>query len=97
MDKLRKVLTAEPQKAALWGALADAYVGAAHQHTSDETPALYQKAYEAFGKVAELEPDNAGNYNNYALALAAGGKVDEAKQQLAKAIGLDSPSGLLGY
>ena len=37
------------------------------------------------------QPDDAGTYNNYALALAADKKLDDAKVKLAKAVELDPP------
>jgi len=52
---------------------------------------IYDKAFGAFDKLLALAPDDAGNYNNYALALAADKKLDDAKVKLAKAVELDPP------
>jgi tetratricopeptide (TPR) repeat protein len=57
-------------------------------HCCEAAP-FYQKAWGVFGKLIEMEPKNAGNYNNFALALATNGEVDEAKQKLAMAIEID--------
>jgi tetratricopeptide (TPR) repeat protein len=43
-----------------------------------------------------IAPDDAGSYNNYALALAADHKLEEAKVKLAKAVELD-PGGAGKY
>ena len=61
------------------------------QATPAEAVATYDKAFDAFNKALELTPDDAGLYNNYALALAKDKKIDEAKTNLAKAAQLDPP------
>jgi tetratricopeptide (TPR) repeat protein len=93
---LTKASTLDPKQTAVWTSLAQAYVGLAQSQKSAEASATLQKADEAFNKAIELAPSDAGNYNNYALALAAGGKVDEAKEKLAKAIEID-PTGAGKY
>ena len=71
IDALKKAVAAEPKQPAMWNLLADAYVAAAHQHTSDDAVAFYQKYYAAFDQLFELEPEVASHYINFALALAA--------------------------
>jgi tetratricopeptide (TPR) repeat protein len=90
IESLNKASTMDPKQGAVWSALADAYVGKA-QATPAEAAANYEKAFDAFKKAVEITPDDAGLYNNYALALAKDKKIDEAKTNLAKAAELDPP------
>jgi Tfp pilus assembly protein PilF len=93
---LTKASEVDPKQTAVWSSLAEAYVGLAQTQKKDEAAATLAKAEEAFNKAIELAPTNAGNYNNYALALAASGKIDDAKVKLAKAIEID-PTGAGKY
>jgi tetratricopeptide (TPR) repeat protein len=89
IENLNKASEMDPKQGAVWTTLAEAYVGKA-QATPPEAAANYDKAFEAFKKAIEINPD-AGLYNNYALALAKDKKLDEAKANLAKAAELDPP------
>jgi tetratricopeptide (TPR) repeat protein len=93
---LTKASEVDPKQAAVWAALADAYVGQAGKLKSAEAAPVLQKAYDSFAKAIELAPTNAGNFNNFALALASSGKMDDAKTNLQKAIELD-PAGAGKY
>ncbi len=96
VTQLTKASELDPKQAAVWSSLADAYMGIARGQKSSEVAPTYEKAIAAFNKAIELQPTNAGNYNNFALALAASGKIDEAQQNLAKAIEID-PQGAGKY
>ncbi|HWB96242.1 MAG TPA: tetratricopeptide repeat protein, partial [Bryobacteraceae bacterium] len=85
VTSLTKASELDPKPGGVWSALADAYMGLARGQKSSESGPTYDKAIEAFNKAIELQPTNAGNYNNFALALAASGKMDEAKVNLQKA------------
>jgi tetratricopeptide (TPR) repeat protein len=89
IDNLTKASDMDPKQGAVWTTLAEAYVGKA-QATPPEASANYDKAFDAFKKAIEINPD-AGLYNNYALALAKDKKLDDAKTNLAKAAELDPP------
>jgi tetratricopeptide (TPR) repeat protein len=89
IENLTKASTVDPKQAAVWSALADAYMGMARGQKSSEAGPTYDKAIAAFDKAIELQPANAGNYNNFALALAASGKMDQARANLQKAIEID--------
>jgi tetratricopeptide (TPR) repeat protein len=89
IDSLSKASEMDPKQGAVWTTLAEAYVGKA-QATPPEAAANYDKAFDAFKKAIEINPD-AGLYNNYALALAKDKKLDDAKANLAKAAELDPP------
>jgi tetratricopeptide (TPR) repeat protein len=96
ITQLTKASELGPTQQAVWASLAEAYQGKAKAGPSAEADASYQKAFAAYDKLIELKPDDAGNYNNYALALAADKKLDDAKVKLAKAVELD-PAGAGKY
>jgi tetratricopeptide (TPR) repeat protein len=96
VESLAKAAELDPKQGAVWSALADAYMGVARGKKGAEANDTYQKAFDAFNKAIEIAPTNAGNYNNFALALAANNKLDDAKSKLAKAIELD-PAGAGKY
>jgi len=89
IESLNKASELDPKQGAVWTSLADAYVGKA-QATPPEAAANYDKAFDAFKKAIEINPE-AGLYNNYALALAKDKKLDEASANLAHAAELDPP------
>jgi tetratricopeptide (TPR) repeat protein len=89
ITQLTKAAEVGPTQQAVWASLAEAYQGKAKSGPSAEAEGYYQKAFAAFDKLIELKPDNAGTYNNYALALAADKKLDDARAKLAKAVELD--------
>ena len=90
VENLAKASEMDAKQGAVWSSLAEAYSGLAGAKPADSA-ANYQKAYDAYGKAIELSPTDAGLYNNYALALARGKKLDDAKTNLAKAAQLDPP------
>jgi tetratricopeptide (TPR) repeat protein len=90
VDALVKATELDAKQSAVWSSLAEAYSGLAASKPADSA-ANYQKAYDAYAKAIELAPTDAGLYNNYALALARGKKIDDAKTNLAKAAELDPP------
>jgi tetratricopeptide (TPR) repeat protein len=96
ITQLTKASELGPTQQAVWASLAEAYQGKAKSGPSAEADASYQKAFGAYDKLIELKPEDAGNYNNYALALAADKKLDDAKVKLAKAVELD-PAGAGKY
>ncbi len=96
ITQLTKASELGPTQQAVWASLAEAYTGKAKSGPSAEADASYQKAFAAYDKLIELKPDEAGTYTNYALALAADKKLDDAKVKLAKAVELD-PAGAGKY
>jgi tetratricopeptide (TPR) repeat protein len=91
ITQLTKASEIGPTQPAVWAALADAYLGSAKAAKSADAGAIYEKSFGAFEKLLVLSPTDAGTYNNYALALAADKKLDDAKTKLAKAVELDPP------
>jgi tetratricopeptide (TPR) repeat protein len=90
IESLVKASEMDTKQSAVWSSLAEAYSGLAGSKPADSA-ANYAKAYDAYQKAIELAPTDAGLYNNYALALARGKKLDDAKTNLAKAAQLDPP------
>ena len=91
ITQLTKASELGPTQIAVWAGLAEAYQGSAKATKGDDAAPIFDKAFAAFDKLVALAPDDAGSYNNYALALAADKKLDEAKVKLAKAVELDPP------
>ncbi|HXA49312.1 MAG TPA: tetratricopeptide repeat protein [Candidatus Acidoferrum sp.] len=75
----------DPKQPAVWSNLADAYVNSAKKKTGAEFDATMGKGMEAFQKAIELNPNDAGLHNNYALALAQSKKFPEMQAELEKA------------
>lgn len=96
ITQLNKAAELGPNQQAVWAGLAEAYQGSAKAAKAADADAIYQKAFGAYDKLIELKPDEAGTYNNYALALAADKKLDDAKVKLAKAVEID-PAGAGKY
>jgi tetratricopeptide (TPR) repeat protein len=89
VDSFVKAAEIDPKQHVVWGQLAEAYVGLAGTKTGAEMEAVMQKAFEAYQKAMELNPNDAAYHNNYALALAKARKVEEAQAELLKAAQLD--------
>jgi tetratricopeptide (TPR) repeat protein len=79
----------DPKQHVIWGNLAEVYSEISKTKTGAEKDAALAKAYESYKKAIELAPTDANYYNNYALALARGGKIPEMQEALAKAVELD--------
>jgi len=75
----------DPKQPAVWSNLADAYVNSAKKKTGAEFDATMAKGMDAFQKAIELNPNDAGLHNNYALALAQAKKFPEMQAELEKA------------
>ena len=91
-NRLAKASELDPKQSVVWANLADAYMGQAKSKTGADQAALYAKAYDAYTKALELKPDDAAAHNNFALALAKGGKFPEAQAELTKAAQMDPPN-----
>lgn len=94
--QLTKASEIGPTQQAVWAALAEAYVGSAKAAKGADAGPIFDKSFAVFDKLLTLNPDEAGTYNNYALALAADKKLDDARVKLAKAVELD-PAGAGKY
>jgi tetratricopeptide (TPR) repeat protein len=92
VESLAKAAEFDPKQSVVWANLADAYMGQAKTKTGAEQTALYAKAFEAYTKALELKPEDSAAHNNFALALAKGGKFPEAQAELNKAAQMDPPN-----
>ena len=80
----------DPTQHVVFAQLGEAYSGKATQaKASAEKKEFYDKSVDAYQKALTLKPDDPSYHNNYALALANDGKVDEAQAELMKAAQLD--------
>ncbi len=80
----------DPTQHVVFAQLGEAYSGkAAMSKSPSEKKDLYDKSVDAYQKALNLKPDDPSYHNNYALALANDGKIDEAQQELVKAAQLD--------
>ncbi len=93
ITQLTKASEIGPTQPAVWAALAEAYVGSAKATKGAEAGPIYDRSFAAFDKVLSLTPNDAGTYNNYALALAADKRLDDAAAKMAKAVELDPAGG----
>jgi tetratricopeptide (TPR) repeat protein len=96
ITQLTKASEIGPKQPAVWAALAEAYVGSAKSAKGDAAGPIFDKGFAAYDTLLTITPDDAGVFNNYALALAADKKLDDAKAKLAKAVELD-PAGAGKY
>jgi tetratricopeptide (TPR) repeat protein len=95
LQNLSKAAELDPRQAAVWGALSDTYLALGRKNPA-EADADYAKAREALDKAVALAPADGGYWNNWALGLAAGNRLDEARAALARAIEVD-PAGAAKY
>lgn len=89
IEQFNKAAEMDAKQHVIFGNLAEVYSEIAKTKSGPEKDAALAKAYENYQKAIELAPTDANYYNNYALALARGGKIPEMQQQLDKAVQLD--------
>lgn len=96
IEHFRKAIEIDPKQHVVWANLADTYMRLADQKAGAEREQVLTQCLEAYQKVLELKPDDAASHNNYALALAKAGRMDEARAELERAAQLN-PSGAGQY
>jgi tetratricopeptide (TPR) repeat protein len=89
ITELVKASEMDPKQIAVWSRLADAYVNSASKKTGPDFDAAMAKGMEAYQKAIELNPNDAGLHNNYALALSKAKKFPEMQAELEKAAQID--------
>jgi tetratricopeptide (TPR) repeat protein len=75
----RRALAIDPSQHVIWANLAGAYTGMGS----------FSQAADALAKAVQLSPQNGGYRNNYAIALAKAGKMEDAWLQLEEAARLE--------
>jgi len=83
----------DPTQHVVFAQLGEAYGGKAVAARGDEKKQWYEKSMEAYQKALAMKADDASYHNNFALALANAGKLQEAQAELVKAAELDPPNG----
>ena len=96
VESFTKAGEIDPKQQAVWAALAQAYEMQAKSKTGADADAAWQKSADSWTKAIDLNPNDAGLHNNYALSLAAAKKFPEAQAELEKAATLN-PAGAGQY
>jgi len=89
ITQLTKASEMDPKQVAVWSNLADAYVQDAAKKTGPDFDATMAKGIDAYHKAIELNPNDGGLHNNFALALAKAKKFPEMQAELEKAAQID--------
>ncbi|HYI92990.1 MAG TPA: tetratricopeptide repeat protein [Bryobacteraceae bacterium] len=96
IEAFNKAGAMDPKQHVIFGQLAEAHNEISKTKTGAEKDTALNAAYENYKKAIELAPTDANYYNNYALALARGGKIPEMTAALDKAVQID-PAGAGRY
>lgn len=96
IESFNKAIEMDPKQGAVWTGLAQAYTARAKTKTGADADADLMKAAENWAKAIEINPEEAGLHNNYALVLAQCKKFPEAQAELEKAATIN-PSGAGQY
>jgi len=79
----------DPTQHVIFAQMGEAYKEKATLARGDERRQFYEKSMESYQKALAMKADDASYHNNFALALANAGKVEEAQAELVKAAELD--------
>ncbi|MGH9786416.1 MAG: carboxypeptidase regulatory-like domain-containing protein [Terriglobia bacterium] len=79
----------DPTQHVIFAQMGEAYKEKAVAARGDERRQFYEKSMESYQKALAMKADDASYHNNFALALANAGKVEEAQAELVKAAELD--------
>ncbi len=96
IQNFEKAAEIDPKQHVVLANLADTYIQMAGTKAGAEREAALTKGIEAYQKVIEMKPDDAAYHNNFALALAKAGKLDEAQAELEQAAQIN-PAGAGQY
>jgi len=93
ITELQAAAEVDPTQHVIYAQLGEAYSGKAAAARGDEKKQLVEKSVEAYQKALSIKADDASYHNNFALALANAGKLEEAQAELVKAAEIDPPNG----
>ena len=83
----------DPTQHVIFAQMGEAFKEKAAAARGDERKQFYEKSMENYQKALTMKADDASYHNNFALALANAGRVDEAQAELNKAAELDPTNG----
>jgi tetratricopeptide (TPR) repeat protein len=83
----------DPTQHVIFAQMGEAYKEKAAAARGAERTQFYEKSMENYQKALTMKADDASYHNNFALALANAGRVDEAQAELNKAAELDPTNG----
>ncbi|MBI4463580.1 MAG: tetratricopeptide repeat protein [Acidobacteria bacterium] len=94
ISELELAAQTDPNQDVLYAQLGEAFKAKAGLAKADaEKKEWSEKSLQAYQKSLELKPTDASYHNNFALALASAGRMEEAQAALLKAAQLDPPNG----
>lgn len=93
VENFEKAVEIDPEQHVVWAHMADSYMNLADAKTGAERDEALARGIEAYGKVLEMKPEDASYHNNYGLALARAGRMEEATAELEKAAELNPANG----
>ncbi len=89
IENFEKAAELDPEQHVVWAHMAESYINKAQTVTGAERDAALARGIESYAKVLELKPEDASYHNNYGLALARAGRMEEATGELEKAAELN--------
>lgn len=89
VTQFQKAAEMDPNQHVVHANLGDAHIGRAKTKAGAEKTPEIEAGIAAYRKALEIKPDDASYHNNFGLALAQGGKFEEAQAELNKAAQLD--------
>ena len=96
-DNFTKASQMDAKQAAVWGGLGESYTGLGDAATGDEKNKAYDQAIEAYKKFLEVDPNEAGVYNQMGNIYAKEKKMPEATEALNKAASMNPAMAAKAY
>jgi len=89
VEQFKKALEFDPEQHVIWANLAEAQMELAGSKAGDDRTQLMNAGIQSYRKAIELQPESAAFHNNLGLALVKAGRLDDGREELAKAAELD--------
>jgi tetratricopeptide (TPR) repeat protein len=93
IENFTKAGEVDPEQHVIWAQLADTYTKKAEASTGAVRDEALEKGIETYSKVIIMKPEDPAYHNNFGLALARAGKMEEATAELSKAAELNPTNG----